>query len=109
MKKRYSFTAFLFLWIISCAVLAQQIMIVSVTSKGFGRTEQEAVSDAIINGVAQVNGETIAASMRVKTSSIESTSGQESGARGTHARGAGAVLRRPPGGWRRAGRRRSRP
>jgi hypothetical protein len=80
-KKRYSFTAFLFLWIISCAVLAQQITIVSVTSKGFGRTEQEAVSDAIINGVAQVNGETIAASMRVKTSSIESTSGQESGVR----------------------------
>ena len=39
---------------------AQQITIVSVTANGFGKTEAEAMTSAVINGVAQVNGEAIA-------------------------------------------------
>jgi len=54
---------------------AQQITIVSVTANGFGKTEAEAMTSAVINGVAQVNGEAIASSMRVKSTSTSSDAG----------------------------------
>lgn len=54
---------------------AQQITIVSVTANGFGKTEAEAMTAAVINGVAQVNGEAIASSMRVKSTSTSNEAG----------------------------------
>jgi hypothetical protein len=81
MNKLHSTIAFALLWLMACVASAQQVMIVSVTANGYGRTEAQALSDAVINGVAQVNGETVAASMRVTTSSTASTSGGESGSR----------------------------
>lgn len=55
--------------------LTQQIQIVSVTASGFGKTEAEALSDAVFNGVAQVNGEAVASSMRIKTTATSSSDG----------------------------------
>ncbi len=81
MNKLRSAIALALLWLMACVVSAQQVMIVSVTANGYGRTEAQALSDAVINGVAQVNGETVAASMRVTTTSTASTSGAESGSR----------------------------
>jgi hypothetical protein len=81
MNKLHSTIAFALLWLMACVASAQQVMIVSVTANGYGRTEAQALSDAVINGVAQVNGETVAASMRVTTTSTASTSGGESGRR----------------------------
>lgn len=81
MNKLHSAIAFALLWLMACVASAQQVMIVSVTANGYGRTEAQALSDAVINGVAQVNGETVAASMRVTTSSTASTSGGESSSR----------------------------
>jgi hypothetical protein len=66
---------------ISLLTSAQQLITVSVTANGYGRTESLALADAVINGVAQVNGETVAASMRVTTTSSASTNGSESGSR----------------------------
>lgn len=80
MRKWLSLLGFV-LWFATGIAVAQQVVIVAVTSNGFGRTEQEAITDAIINGVAQVNGEAIAAKMRVKTESTASTNGEESGRR----------------------------
>ena len=73
MNKLHSTIAFALLWLMACVASAQQVMIVSVTANGYGRTESQALSDAVINGVAQVNGETVAASMRVTTTSTAST------------------------------------
>jgi len=81
MNKLHSAIAFALIWLMACVASAQQVMIVSVTANGYGRTEAQALSDAVINGVAQVNGETVAASMRVTTTSTASTSGAESGSR----------------------------
>ena len=81
MNKLHSAIAFALLWLMACFASAQQVLIVSVTANGYGRTEAQALSDAVINGVAQVNGETVAASMRVTTTSTASTSGTESGSR----------------------------
>ena len=81
MNKLHSAIAFALLWFMACVASAQQVMIVSVTANGYGQTEAQALSDAVINGVAQVNGETVAASMRVTTTSTASTSGAESGSR----------------------------
>jgi len=65
-------------WVLAAAATlagAQQITIVSVTANGFGKTEAEAMTSAVINGVAQVNGEAIASSMRVKSTSTSSDAG----------------------------------
>jgi hypothetical protein len=55
----------------STITFAEEISVVSVSGFGFGQNEAEAVSDAVINGIAQVNGESIASSIRIskKTSS----------------------------------------
>ena len=52
---------------------AAQLNTVSVTAKGFGISESEALSDAVINAVAQVNGETLASTMRVQKKITSST------------------------------------
>lgn len=57
------------------SVSAQQIQVVAVTASGFGKTEAEALSDAVFNGVAQVNGEAVASSIRITTTSTSSTDG----------------------------------
>ena len=59
-----------------CAI-AQQIQIVSVSASGFGKTEAEALSDAVFNGVAQVNGEAVASSMRVATTATSTSDGSK--------------------------------
>ncbi|NBY13474.1 MAG: hypothetical protein EBQ76_01720 [Betaproteobacteria bacterium] len=56
---------------------AQQIQVVSVNASGFGKTESEALLDAVVNGIAQVNGESIASSMRVSTKASSSSDGKE--------------------------------
>lgn len=67
--------AIFFLAGLSALAGAQQISIVSVTANGFGKTEAEAMTSAVINGVAQVNGESVASSMRVKSTSTSNESG----------------------------------
>lgn len=47
---------------------------VPVTSVGFGGSPAEAVQDAIINAVAQINGEAVASSMKLKEASRSSVS-----------------------------------
>lgn len=81
MKRLYSTAVGTILWLTACVASAQQVMIVSVTANGYGRSESLALTDAVINGVAQVNGETVAASMRVTTTSTANSSGSESGSR----------------------------
>lgn len=63
----------LLLLITSFNLQAGQLSTVSVNAKGFGVTESEAVTDAVINAVAQVNGETIASKMRMQKKTISST------------------------------------
>ncbi|WVN41519.1 hypothetical protein AOB54_08545 [beta proteobacterium MWH-UniP1] len=64
--------------IIPLAAVAQQIQVVSVTASGFGKTEAEALSDAVFNGVAQVNGEAVASSIRISTTAKSSSDGANS-------------------------------
>jgi hypothetical protein len=59
--------------------LAQQIRVVSVTATGFGSSEAQALADAVVNAVAQVNGETVAATMRVATQARSTASGDSGG------------------------------
>jgi len=53
----------------SMSVLAAGVEEVPVTSMGFGGSPAEAIQDAIVNAVAQINGESVAASMHLKESS----------------------------------------
>ena len=55
--------------------LAQPIQVVSVSASGFGKTEPEALFDAVSNGVAQVNGEAVASSIRISTKALSSSDG----------------------------------
>ncbi|WP_158905901.1 hypothetical protein [Burkholderia sp. L27(2015)] len=55
---------------------AGQLEVVSVTSSGFGTNAAAATVDAVRNGVASVNGESIASSQRLTSSSISSTDQQ---------------------------------
>jgi len=61
--------------VVSGGVFAQQIQVVSVTASGFGKTEAEALTDAVVNGIAQVNGESVAASFRMTTTATSKSSG----------------------------------
>lgn len=64
---------FLLMLVFMNQAFSAQISIVSVSSKGFGETEADAISDAVVNGVAQVNGESIASSMRIKKKVVSSS------------------------------------
>lgn len=55
--------------------LAQQIQVVSVTATGFGKTESEALTDAVVNGIAQVNGEAVASTFRMTSTATSKASG----------------------------------
>lgn len=54
---------------------AQSIQVVSVTASGFGKTEAEALTDAVVNGIAQVNGEAVASSFRMTTTATSKSTG----------------------------------
>jgi len=71
----------LFASVFSAVAHAQQIKVVSVTSSGFGKTEAEALLDAVVNGIAQVNGEAVASSIRITTSAKSSTEGASTASR----------------------------
>lgn len=64
---------FILCLLITAQTVSAKVNVVTVTATGFGITEAEAISDAVINGIAQVNGESIASSMRIKKTSKSST------------------------------------
>lgn len=78
LKPRYYFLIALFL---ATQALSAEINVVSVTATGFGQTEAEAISEAVINGIAQVNGESIASSMRIKKATVSATDQKTQAAR----------------------------
>lgn len=55
--------------LVTLNVQAAGVEEVPVTSMGFGGSPAEAVQDAIVNAVAQINGEAVASSMKLKESS----------------------------------------
>lgn len=66
---------------ISTSAFSAQITVVSVTANGFGQSESEAIAEAIVNGISQVNGESIASSMRVTKKTFSSTDKKTQGDR----------------------------
>lgn len=60
---------------------AQKITIVTVNAQGYGATKAEALADAVVNGIAQVNGEAVASSMKMKTKDFASSDGTETSSR----------------------------
>jgi len=64
-----SFFLLLFLAQANSGAKASQIGEVNVTSMGFGSTPAQAAQDALVNAIAQVNGEAVAASTKLKQTS----------------------------------------
>jgi len=62
-------------------VFGAQISVVSVTATGFGQNEAEAVKNAIVNGIAQVNGESVASKIKISKSTVSSTETRTQSAR----------------------------
>lgn len=60
---------------------AQKITIVTVNAQGYGATKAEALADAVVNGIAQVNGEAVASSMKMQTKDFASSDGTETSSR----------------------------
>lgn len=73
-----SFFLLLFLAQANSGAKASQIGEVNVTSMGFGSTPAQAAQDALVNAIAQVNGEAVAASTKLKQTST-TVSSTESG------------------------------
>lgn len=72
----------LFASLLTCKIVfAAPINVVSVTAVGFGSTEAEAISEAVINGIAQVNGESIASTLRIKKKVTSATDQKTQGER----------------------------
>lgn len=69
------------LLVISNHAAAQKITIVTVNAQGYGATKAEAMADAVVNGIAQVNGEAVASSMKMKTKDFASSDGAETSSR----------------------------
>ena len=61
----------------SSLTIAQKIIVVTVNAQGYGATKAEALEDAVVNGIAQVNGEAVASSMKMQTKDFASTDGTE--------------------------------
>jgi hypothetical protein len=61
--------------------MASKLSDVTVESVGFGATQADAVQDALVNAIAQVNGEAIAASTKLRESSSASVSADGNGVR----------------------------
>jgi hypothetical protein len=72
---------FFIVFFLSTEAFSASINVVSVTSSGFGQTEAEAISEAVINGIAQVNGESIASSLRIKKATVSATDQKTQAAR----------------------------
>jgi hypothetical protein len=85
MGKRNTFTKALKVLLLFAAGLvgfsgsthSQQIVYQTVTALGFGITKQIAIANSISNGVAQVNGEVIASSTKMKTLDFSSSGGDD--------------------------------
>ncbi len=58
--------------------MAQQVTLITVRSAGDGATQAEALREAVVRAVAQVNGEALASQVRSQISSYESSSGERS-------------------------------
>ena len=69
------------LLMVSQHAAAQKITIVTVNAQGYGATKAEALADAVVNGIAQVNGEAVASSMKMKTKDFASSDGTETSSR----------------------------
>ena len=69
------------LLMVSQHAVAQKITIVTVNAQGYGATKAEALADAVVNGIAQVNGEAVASSMKMKTKDFASSDGTETSSR----------------------------
>jgi len=69
------------LFMLSQHAAAQKITIVTVNAQGYGATKAEALADAVVNGIAQVNGEAVASSMKMKTKDFASSDGTETSSR----------------------------
>ena len=69
------------LLIVSNHAAAQKITIVTVNAQGYGATKAEALADAVVNGIAQVNGEAVASSMKMQTKDFASSDGTETSSR----------------------------
>ena len=67
--------------VVSSMAAAQKITIVTVNAQGYGTTKAEALADAVVNGIAQVNGEAVASSMQMKTKDFASSDGTETSSR----------------------------
>lgn len=78
-KLSLSFLIALLLFVPS--VFGAQISVVTVTATGFGQNEPEAISNAVINGIAQVNGESIASSIKIKKVTLSGTNSNTQSAR----------------------------
>lgn len=59
-------------------VYAQSVQIVSVQSMGQGRTESDAIKDAVLQGIAQVTGQRMQSNESARESSTESNNGRSS-------------------------------
>jgi hypothetical protein len=53
--------------------LGAKITVVGVTATGFGVNETDAIKNAIINGISQVNGESVASKIKISKSTVSST------------------------------------
>lgn len=79
--RRHRLILFVLSLIYCCFAFADQVTVITVTSVGFGTNEPDATQNAIINAVAQVNGESIASSMRMSKSTVSSTEDKTKSAR----------------------------
>lgn len=75
------FSLFVGLLAIAINVHASRLSDVDVTSMGFGTTEAQAIQDALVNAIAQVNGEAVVASSQLRESSTTKASTDGSSSR----------------------------
>jgi hypothetical protein len=67
--------------VLALNVHAARLSEVDVTSMGFGKNEAQAVQDALINSIAQVNGEAVVASSQLREISTTKASSDEKNSR----------------------------
>lgn len=67
------------LGVVTSSAWAQQIKSVSVTASGTGKTQEEAISRALVRAISQVNGEAIASSSKLSVRSNQSVTANSEG------------------------------
>lgn len=67
------------LGVVISSACAQQIKSVSVTASGTGKTQEEAISRALVRAISQVNGEAIASSSKLSIRSDQSVTANSDG------------------------------